>query len=282
LAERIKILVLPQGAQGNLPVEDALRQVVDFFDLLSYSDDPASGEVVWQLIEAKTNSPPFSVVAEAASVTPGVIVDAVAKAQKEKFKRSLSEYKAGHAPSAWKNALAQETAQNFIERIGKGMKTEIDLDPFSPIHDKIILTDKDVAVAEQARYEIAEAEKTTGKKQIGSIEGVLRDVTTYYNKPAVIVTERKTGARVTCIIPEAISHEFAARATFEDVWAHRRVIVRGQISYGKSGEIDSVSATSIDQKEAHPIKVEQIRDKTFTNGLSVTEYLEKLREGELG
>jgi len=279
VAERMTVVIAPEGGQENLTVEDAMRQVLSVFELLSYSTTESQQEVVWRLVEAKTNSPPFSVTAEARSIVPGINIDHIAKIQKKEFTNSLSEFRQGKAPEKWSDYQAQTIVKDLFERLTHGVNTQIFVDSNN---SPILLTGEDAIIAENnlADYLVPEESKT--KPQMGSIEGILCAVTTYYNKPAIVIKERKSGEEITCTISDELSAMVMDKATFDDVWKHRRVVVRGLITYGKVGHVKSVSANILSLREERSITIEEIRDRNFTNNLSAIDYLNKLREGQLG
>ena len=278
MAERMTVIIAPQGGQENLTVEDAMRQVLSVFELLSYNNNQSGQEVVWKLVEAKTNSPPFSVTAEARSIVPGVNIDQIAKAQKEEFTHSLSEFRNGRTPDRWQDYQAQVIVKDLFERLTHGVNTQIYVDSNTA---PILLTEADGRIAENnlVAFVTPEYESKT-KSQMGSLDGVLCEVTTHYGKPAIVIQERKSRQRIICTISDELS--VAHQATFEDVWKHHRVVVRGLITYGKSGNIKSVSANIVSLREERSVEVQEIRDSNFTNGLSAIEYLNKIREGHLG
>lgn len=58
-----------------------MRQVLDLIEALDRSDAQSEGsaQIVWRLTEAHTNSPPFTVTAEAFPVDPAVSVTLAAQ-----------------------------------------------------------------------------------------------------------------------------------------------------------------------------------------------------------
>ena len=66
---------------------------------------------------------------------------------------------------------------------------------------------------------------------------------------------------------------------FEDVWEHRRVSIKGRISYDAEGNIARVFAESVIPLKSRTMTTHDIRDTDFTGTDSVLEYLERLREG---
>ena len=278
MAERMTVVVVPQNNDGDgLTVGDAMRQVLDIFDLLSASNE---SEIVWRLVEATTNSP-FKVIGEAESVNPNVNADAVAKLQKAEFASNYASLRKGIIPSAWQAGEPRKKAQSLFERSrSKVAKTRIVIDSVS---DAIEVTNADADEIDRTFEAHRPAPpQSKVKDQIGSVEGYLVEVGTHYSKPAIKVKNRKTGEEVWCVIPEEFRSLIAGEANFDDVWSGRRVVVHGRISYDSPGVISRVFASDVQRIEPKPVDLDDIKDKRFTGGLSVAEYIEKLREGNLG
>jgi hypothetical protein len=282
MAERMTVVVKPVEEKTNLTVEDAMRQVLDVFELLNVTPSESGQEVVWRLIEAKTSSPPFTVIAEAAA-KPGVdvdpqIIDRAAREKKARLTREFQSFKNGQLPEAWEEFRAQRVASDLLDRLRHGVIVEMRGGPDEP---STILTSEDSKMAEKV-LELPVAHVGRMKDQMGTIEGTLVEVSTWWSKPALIISERKSGVKITCVINAEQSAEIARAGTFEDVWQHRRIAVRGLIRYGKSGNITRIDATSVIRKEHVDVPDERIKDKDFTDGLNAVDYLSRLREGDLG
>lgn len=276
MSEQMTVVVL--GRDG-LTVEDAMRQVLETFEMMSRADPSAAATIEWQLLTATTNSP-FKVVAEARArpTSPGVDVVNVARSQKAQFRRCVSELRAGKVPAPWNSQDDRRRAKNWLRRTHDGISsTRIDTDGSD---DPIELTAQDALLAEPA----LERPPTTGKprEQIGSVEGYLTSVLTHYHKPAIRIRERKSGTDVLCLVPEEFRSEVAGGANFDDVWRERRVIVRGRVHYDSSGKIDSVTASTVRAIPSSGVDVIALQDADFTSGLSAEQYLEKLRDGDGG
>ena len=255
-----------------------MRQVLDAFGLLARSG-PAKNGVVWRLIEAKTNSPPFSVLAEATSLIPNVNIDVAARTQAHSFAYSLKELKAGRASNDWNDADADVIASSLFKRLTHDVKTEVRISGEAPIY----LTGDDSLVAANAlEYAIPYEVRAKAKSQIGSVDGVILNVTTYYNKPAIVVQEKKSNRKISCVISDAQSEAIGSSSNFSDVWKHRRVVVKGLLLYNSFGDLLRITNASISRRESREVSLDQIKDSSFTNGLSNLEYLGKLRDGEIG
>lgn len=273
MTERMTVVVL--GRDG-LTVEDAMRQVLETFEMMGRADPGAAASIEWCLVSATTNSP-LTVVAEAKSLKPGVDATQVARSQKAKFRRCVSELRSGTLPAAWRSQDDRRRAKTWLQRTNNGVAyTRIDTDPTD---EPIEITAKDTLLAEPA----LDAPQVTSKPkdQIGSVEGYLTGVDTHYHKPAIRIRERKSGASVLCIVPEEFRSQIANEASFEDVWRERRVVVRGRIHYDSSGKVREVIATKVHAVASQDVDVSQIRDPDFTSGLSAEDYLEQMRDGDV-
>jgi hypothetical protein len=281
VSERIKITVKPSGAHPNvLAIQDAMQQVLDFFVLVG-TDRSDGDAVVWNLVAASTNSP-FTAEAEAVSLVPDVNVDVVARRQKTALARHLRALANGDVPADWQSPERARIAKRILERNRNGVgETDIHLD-----QAPIVITPKIAERAIGALAKIADSEGLLegdrSRDEIGSVEGRLIGVGTDYNQPAIRIEERKSGAEVWCRVPLDVRDRIANEANFVDVWEHRRVLIRGLIRYEKDGSIGRVYAQSVERLTPRQMTIHDIRDPDFTGGLSTADYLNKLREGELG
>lgn len=278
MAEKITITVRASGAHLDvLTVQDAMRQVLDIFEMLEADD---SG-VVWKLAYATTNSP-FQLQGEAVSFEPAVDVSVIARTQKAVVARGLQEILNGRLPDDWSEGRRASAAKRLFNRNMNGIgATVIDFETGEPV--TVTPTVAQTAVRtlqrkpEEALYLLASA-----KQEIGSIEGTLSDLSTHWNHPAVKVLEARTKAQVWCRLSSELQDRFADKATFSDIWEHKRVIVRGRLKYDDDGGLSYVLASDIEKIEPRAISVEEIADKEFSGGLSVVEYIDRFRDGALG
>jgi hypothetical protein len=172
-----------------------------------------------------------------------------------------------------------EVVARLIDRVKNGAIIEVREITAAPI--VIDASDAEqIAEVIEATREAPDVTKT--KNQMGSIEGTLETIESYFGKPAVKLRERKTSARVTCVLDADSAKVFAEIQTFRDVWAHRRVTIRGLIVYNRKGRLLRVIATSVTPVDVRDVPLADIQDPDFTGGLSSAEYLQKLRDGELG
>jgi hypothetical protein len=283
-SNKVTIVVQPSAAHPDiLSVQDAMRQVLDFFDLL-VPDDQEPGGLIWNLTLASTNTP-LTVVGEPRSLRSDVDVSIVARSQRRIVADQLRSLTSGGRPSRVLSRKRRDTIRRIFTRNTQGIgRTDVSVDVFD---DPVLIT----PTRAESGIKALEAEEkefdsflldNRGREEIGSIEGYLLDVGTEYNQPAILVRERKTDRDIWCRVDPQLKHEISESARFEDVWARRRVIVRGRVVYDVSGVIVRVHAQSVTPIKSRNMTVHDIKDDQFGDGLSTKEYLDKLREGELG
>jgi hypothetical protein len=278
-------LVISVDASKDFPdlmtVQDAFTHVLELFQLVGQSDPSSQSEVQWRLLSVNMNSP-LTVTAEA--VPPrgsGMPVDEMARRQKTAFSQNYRELKAGRIPAAWSAAKPRETANRILARNRNGIgRTTIDAG-VGPGDIPITITKDDADLAIRAVERNAPPLQKT-KEQMGSVEGTLVQIHQHYGHPAILILERKTQQEIWCVVPDEFQHQISESTSVEDVWKGSRVVVRGKITYGAEGKISRVIATRVRRIESAEVLESSIADRDFTGGLPVPEYLERLRDGNLG
>jgi hypothetical protein len=276
-----KLVISVDASEGGpelVTVQDVLTHVLDLFQLITESDPLNEDKVAWRLVSATMNSP-FTVTAEAVPRYPNIAVDRVAASQVESFVSNYSELRQGRIPLAWSGEKPRKTVSRLLARsrflINHASIKSIDGPPVADVE----ITP---SIAAQVARETTPADlPTVAKIQMGSIEGTLVQVQRYYQQPAIQIIERKTRQAVWCVVPEEFQHEISESTSVEDVWRGSRVLVKGKIHYGSDGKISRVAATSVRRIEPEVVLDDAIVDTDFTGGLSVSEYLEKFRDGKL-
>jgi hypothetical protein len=284
LAERVTITVRPSAAHPNvLTVQDAMRQVLDFFELLTPEEQGFDG-LLWNLKTASTNSP-LTVIGEAVCLVPSVDVTMIARVQGQIVAEQLKAFTSGVKPKGSISKRQRETYKRIFSRNTNGIgQTDAS---FWMFEEPIRITPKTASVGIDA---LAEEDKEfdsfllrdRGREEIGSIEGTLLEVGTDYNQPAILVRERKTGKEIWCRVDAELKHKISEESRFEDVWDRRRVVVSGRVCHDSSGIVTRVRATSVRTLQPRTMTVHDIRDPDFTGGLSIKDYLDHLREGDIG
>ncbi|WP_424631365.1 hypothetical protein [Bradyrhizobium sp. SYSU BS000235] len=280
MAEKVTVTVRASGAHPDvLTVQDAMRQVLDIFELLSAGSESDQG-VQWRLAKASTNSP-FYAEGEAVSFEPAVDITVVARAQKQLVAQGLREIAHGHVPENWDDdrlKIAKRMYQRNLNGVGT---TDIDFEQIGKVHVTPRFAQEAIAVLAVTPtlglYDLPHA-----REEIGSIEGVFSQLSTYRNRPAIGVTDARTKNLTWCVLSDELQAKFSDKADFRDFWEHSRVIVRGRIRYAASRSVLYALATDITRIEPKAVSLTAISDKNFTSGLSASEYLDRFRDGTLG
>lgn len=273
----------PAERPDVLDIRDAMKQVLDFFELLS--DDEDKETVAWNITLATTNSP-FTAEAEAVSLREGVDVRPIATARIAEASSFMAALARGQRPtkpiSARRRGAARRVWVRNTSAIGK---TTVNFD--LPKADPVIVTPSIAALALEAaaKQEISEfafLPERREREEYGSIEGTLVDVGTDYNQPAIRVVERKSGRSIACRVEQSVVDNIASQASFRDVWDHKRVRIRGKIVFDSQGQITRVYAKSIVPINPRTMTLRDIEDRGFTGELTTVDYIDNLREGNLG
>lgn len=260
-----------------------MRQVLDFFELLTPEDEDAA-HFVWNLKVATTNSP-LTVEGEAVSLSPDLDVTVLAVRQKAILEDSLNAIRQGRPPTKVLSRRRRSTLRRLFVRNMNGIgKTEAILTrPSEPVLVTPTIAQQGVRFLDTEDSEIDSLlPQDRQREERGSLEGTLLDVGTEYNCPAILVKERKTGRDIWCRVSKEQSQEISSSATFADVWSRKRVSVKGRIRYDKDGNITRVFAESIRSISPRKMMTRDISDRDFTSGLDTRSYLDLLREGEVG
>jgi hypothetical protein len=271
VAERMTVVI---KGQDGLTVQDAMRQVLETFEVVSRADPSSAEAIEWRLVSASTNSP-LTIVAEAAPRSLGVDTERVARRQKAQFRAAISDLRAGRNPSQWRSQDDRRRAKTWLNR-AKRLIAETVIDMGDPSEPTISVTAQDAVTAEA----VLDLPPRSGKPkhQIGSIEGFLTSIETHYHKPAIRIRDRKTGADVLCIVPEEFRAHIAGSTGTEDVWHERRVIVRGRMRYGDGGELQEIEAAKVVPLPLRKVDVSEMQDGDFTGGVPAEYFVDQLRD----
>jgi hypothetical protein len=280
VTEKVSVTVRASGAHPDvLTVQDAMRQVLDIFDLLSSGANGKQG-VEWKLAMATTNSP-FHLEAEAVSFEPAVDISVVARAQKHLVAEGLLAIANGIVPEYWEPKRL-EIAKRFYRRNLNGVgATIIDFEIGQPIQVTPVFAEQAIEALDQKTmsnlYDLP-----VGKEEVGSVEGAFAQLSSYRNNPALAIIDSRTKKIIWCVLSEKLQADLSDKARYEDFWKHSRVIVSGRLRYDKNGTIALVDADDIQRIESRVVNLNTIKNPNFTSGLSTSEYLDRFRDGSLG
>jgi hypothetical protein len=277
LAGRVRIVIRPSGSHPDiLTIRDAVDQVRDIFDLAE-NDNPS---VAWKLVSATTNTP-LTISAELVAMEPDISpteLAAFASDQTRELKEGFSALERGSIIPSWSRGRKATTLKRLLNRSLNGIgRTDVQV---NDERERETITPQTAMLALRAIDAAPQIDR--GRAEVGSVEGEYLEIGTHYAHPAIKLRERKTGAEIWCWVSDSDLERFSDRVKVADVWRHKRVRARGKILYDRNGGILRVEAQDVQLTEVPRVTLDEVRDPHFTNGLSVSEYLNRLREGTLG
>jgi len=282
MKEQIKIIIEPPISHPEFfTIKDAMEQILDYFQLVSIGDLDAQS-IIWKLVSVRMESP-LMVTGEAESFDPNISIDEIAKKQKDRLGNGLKSMLQGVIPDEWKFGEASQIVDRVLKRNTNGIgKTDIILD-FQEDIPPIEITPRlaDLAIKEISQQPSSLFEEDLSHKELGSVDGYLIAVGSYYGNPSLQIKDRLTNEDIQCEVPEEFIKEISELMNLKDVWDHKRIIVNGLIYYDKSGKIKKVHEAQVEKIISKEISIDKISDTTFTQGMTPREYLDKFREGDL-
>lgn len=282
MTKRISITVeAPEKHPDVLDVRDAMQQVLDFFDLLS---DEGDENVVWNLAAASTNSP-LTVEGEPIDLRTRAAATAAVAPRVAAIEAGLRRITSGED---WGEAFPIEkraTATRMLRRSADGIGiTKVRFgDPTNvvSINQKVAKSYFErVEERSDSLYHYLFARKP--RREYGSVEGRIASLGEDYEQPSIILKEANTGREIPCRVDANVLNEVRETMRAGDIWDHRRIRIRGIVNFDKDGNIFRVFDGRISFIEPAQVDLSDVRDENFTEGYSVTEYLDRLREGDFG
>ena len=280
----MRIVIRPSGAHPDiLTIRDATEQVRDVFELAENDN----GSVAWKLVFATTNTP-LTITAELVAMDPNLSPGALAAFAKE----ATSQLHEGFAAlaqnriiDAWAAGPKAVTLKRLLTRNLNGVgRTDIQINE-RPTPEVVTPTMADSALRELTRIQRQDdlgENIDRSRTEVGSMEGDYLELGHHYAHPAIKLRERKTGREIWCWVSDSDLEQFSEHIRAADIWRHKRVRARGKILFNSAGDVLHIEANDVQLIAAQKITVDEVRDRGFSGGLSVSEYLERLREGDLG
>ncbi len=279
MTERVTIVIEPSAEHGDsLTVEDAMRQVLDFIEVVSAAaSDDVRSKLNWRLAEASTNSP-FTATAEAFSSDPEwPNIDLYARDAKARVHAAFEVVgQTGVVPS-WLEQKGASQFKGLLKRNLNGIgRTTYKLNDDAPI----------VVVERRARSTLDKMELVATERKVatpdfsgdefGSVEGNVTKAITHYGKPAIRIRDRLSGKEIVCVLPPAIASRIGKDHAWDEVWSGERVLVTGRVKRSSDGTISVVTAEDITTITSKPIVLEELVDKNISAGMSPAEYISEL------
>lgn len=276
-ARRVTVTVESSlGEDGPLTVKDGLGQVLDFFELMTLTGEHFSQSVGWSLISVSKNSP-LMATAEAFSTMPGVVIDDAARHIKYFVSDALKTIMAGQTAPDWMSVVARDKTRGLLKRNLNGVgRTNI---IFDDDEAPSVIVERTARLGlnslDRVNLDLAANEPDLSHSALGSVEGILESLATYYGKPAVRMRERVSGRPVHCVLSDDLTRDVGRQRVWQEVWTGRRVRAVGKIFYKQDGTISRVLASDLISVEPGPVQDKDLLP-ALEKGISPQEYLRSI------
>lgn len=273
MTKSVSITVHPSDLSGEyLTVSDAMRQVLDMIGALESIEagDNAERKLVWRLTEAHTNSPPFTVTAEAFSKDPEVSITLEANRVTKLYATAITSVLAGERPD-WLESEPGKQLRRALKRNLDGVgHTDIFIDDEEPII--IVPTTARIGLAalepppDESEYELERAE-------FGSVEGQVIGLTKYYSAPALVFQERLSGDKVVCVLSDQLAALIGPTHQWAEAWNGQQLRIAGKLVYAKDGRLKRINATHHEEVVWADISILDLRGIDILQGRTVQEHI---------
>ena len=273
MAKSVSITVHPSDLSGEyLTVSDAMKQVLDMIAALEgiEAGDSQERQIVWRLTEAHTNSPPFTVKAEAFARDPQVSVAFQAERVTRLYAVAISSVLEGSRPE-WLESEPGRALKRALKRNLNGVgHTDVVIEGEQPI----IIVPSTARVGLEALAETDQAEDLQ-RTEYGSLECQVIGLTRYYSSPAIIVTERLTREKVVCVLTPKLAAELGPEHQWSEVWGGQDLRIGGKLTYDSNGKLKRINASFYESIEWTDIPISDLRGLDITGGRTVQEHLDE-------
>ncbi len=282
MAKSVSITVHPSDLSGEyLTVSDAMRQVLDMIGTLEGIEaaDDSERKIVWRLTEAHTNSPPFTVRAEAFSRDPQISVALEADRITGLYAVAVKSVLAGTRPD-WLESEPGRQLKRALKRNLNGVgHTDIVVEDEEPII--IVPTTARVGLAILEQSEIAE-EVDLQRTEYGSVEGQVVGLTKYYSSPALVFQERLTGQKVVCVLSPALASLIGPSHQWSEAWEGQHLRIAGMLIYGSDGRLKRINATHHEVIKWANISLNDLRGIDILQGRTVQQHIDEFWGEKVG
>lgn len=275
MARSISITVHPSGPSGELlTVSDAMRQVLDLVGALEgvEAGEDRKRQIEWRLVEAHTNSPPFTVTAEAFAKDPHVSVTMEVDRVFSRYNEAVNSLLAGKKPP-WLEIEPSKLLKRALKRNLNGVgHTDVSIQ--SELAFSIIPSRAKIALAALERAEIDEAVDLS-RSEYGSVEGRVIGLTKWYSFPTLIFEERLSEKRTMCVLDADLAEKIGPEHRWSEAWSGEYLRVGGELFYAADGSLKRISASSFETIEWTDIPIRQLKEIDILQGRSVQEHLDE-------
>lgn len=280
MSKTLSITVYPSALGAEyLSVSDAMRQILDIVEALERTEDTESSarKIVWRLKDAHTNSPPFTVTAEAYSINPTSSVGFMASRVTSIFATGLKSLLDGDERSSIATDIAIPIARVFDRNQNGVGRTEIRVGDDEEIN--VLPANAKVGSTTLERIKLSNEVTVPDyrRTEFGAVEAVVCGLTRWNDHPALVVIERLSRDKVTCVLSTELAEKLGPSHQWSDVWEGRRLLVTGALNYAQDGALKRIDAEDADDMPWADVSLDDLVGISLTDGRSVTEHLTLIR-----
>lgn len=242
MAKSVSITVHPSDLSGEyLTVSDAMKQVLDMIGALEgiEAGDGQERQIVWRLTEAHTNSPPFTVTAEAYPRDPQVSVAFEAERVTHLYAVAITSVLRGERPD-W---LESEPGRLLKRALKRNLDGVGHTDVFIQDEEPIIIVPSLARIGVETLTDPDRPEEELQRTEYGTIECKVIGLTRYYNSPAIIVLERLSSERAICVLTPKLAAQLGPEHQWSEAWDGQSLLVGGKLTYGADGKLKRINAS---------------------------------------
>lgn len=284
MSKSLSITVHPSAIGAEyLSVSDAMHQILDVIEALEKAETGGGGkrQIVWRLTEAHTNSPPFTVTAEAFPVDPVVSINLEAARVVTAFSRGVKELLEGRKPE-WLSADVMQPLKRALLRNMNGVgRTEVNIDDQEPFNVVPSNARTAVVTLERLELDLAEAVVDYSRTEFGSVEVEVQGITRWNGKPALTVTERLSREKVTCVLTPELANKLGPTHKWGEAWEGQRLLVSGALHYSPDSSLKRIDAEEAEDMPWTDVSISDLQCIDILQGRSVSEHLRLSRGGEI-
>lgn len=280
MSKPLSITVYPSPLKGEyLTVSDAMKQVLDLVDAVEKAETVDGGErqLVWRLKEAHTNSPPFTVVAEAFPAQPSLSVSLEANRVSQMFMAGVRTLLSGDVPE-WVDAEVGRSLRRALERNLNGVsRTVIEYGDDEQLSIAPQTARSGIAALDRLEIEAEATRVDWSRTEYGSVEGEVCGLTRWNNRPALLMIERLSGERFTCVLDQDLADRVGPDHRWIEAWDGRRLLVTGELYFNAAGSLKRAEIYELEEKPWTEVKISDLRGINIIDDRSVKEHVKKLR-----
>lgn len=205
MAKELILTISPSKSSTLLSVRDAFNQILEMLDILEELEKSQSGiaSVKWMLREAHTNSPPFTLAADASAIEPGDRVDETAQRILSQFHSHLRDF-VNSSDFEVPNKKSRDRYKSVTDRLTNGVgETKIEIRGFDPI----VITDMDANRIRKNGSFPKSPKKGVSNLEHGSMQVMVEGVTKRQGKSILRVLDRLTNRKIDCEISEDLAND---------------------------------------------------------------------------